>query len=56
MSAGFPLLLSKKVSFKAAKFELLWILQGRTDIQYLRDNGLTIGTTIINALDVQTER
>lgn len=41
MSAGFPLLLSKKVSFKAAKFELLWILQGRTDIQYLRDNGIS---------------
>lgn len=40
MSAGFPLLLSKKVSFKAAKFELLWILQGRTDIKYLRDNGI----------------
>ena len=40
MSAGFPLLLSKKVSFKAAKFELLWILQGRTDMQYLRDNGI----------------
>ena len=40
MSAGFPLLLSKKVSFKAAKFELLWILQGRTDMKYLRDNGI----------------
>ena len=40
MSAGFPLLLSKKVSFKAAKFELLWILQGRTDMQYLKDNGI----------------
>ena len=40
MSAGFPLLLSKKVSFKAAKFELLWILQGRTDMEYLRDNGI----------------
>lgn len=40
MSAGFPLLLSKKVSFKAAKFELLWILQGRTDMKYLRNNGI----------------
>tara|TARA_R110001632_G_scaffold58640_3_gene142688 strand:+ start:6294 stop:7124 length:831 start_codon:yes stop_codon:yes gene_type:complete len=40
MSAGFPLLLSKKVSFKAAKFELLWILHGRTDMKYLRDNGI----------------
>ena len=37
MSAGFPLLLSKRVSFKAAKFELLWILQGRTDMKYLKD-------------------
>ena len=40
MSAGFLLLLSKKVSFKAAKFELLWILQGRTDMEYLRNNGI----------------
>ena len=40
MSAGFPLLLSKKVSFKAAKIELLWILQGRTDMEYSRDNGI----------------
>ena len=40
MSAGFPLLLSKKISFNAAKFELLWILQGRTDLQYLQDNGI----------------
>lgn len=40
MSAGFPLLLSKKVSFNAAKHELLWILQGRTDIKYLNENGI----------------
>ena len=40
MSAGFPLLLSKKVSFNAALYELLWILQGRTDIKYLNDNGV----------------
>ena len=31
MSMGFPLLTGKRVSFKAAKTELLWILQGRTD-------------------------
>jgi thymidylate synthase len=40
MSAGFPLLLSKKVSFNAALHELLWILHGRTDINYLRENGI----------------
>lgn len=40
MSAGFPLLLSKKVSWKAAKSELLWILNGRTDLEYLHDHGV----------------
>lgn len=40
MSAGFPLLTAKKISFKAARTELLWILQGRTDLKYLEDNGV----------------
>lgn len=40
MEAGFPILTSKKVSFNAARTELLWILQGRTDLKYLEDNGV----------------
>ena len=40
MALGFPLLYTKKVSFKAAKVELMWILQGRTDLKYLEDNGV----------------
>jgi len=40
MSLGFPLLTSKRVSFNAARTELLWILQGRTDLKYLEDNGV----------------
>lgn len=40
MSLGFPILTSKKISFNAAKTELLWILQGRTDLKYLEDNGV----------------
>ena len=40
MSAGFPLLTSKRVSFNAARTELLWILNGRTDLKYLEDNGV----------------
>jgi len=31
---------SKKISFNAARTELLWILQGRTDLKYLEDNGV----------------
>ena len=41
MSTGFPLLTTKKIFFKHAVTELLWILQGRSDIGYLNDNGLT---------------
>ena len=40
MSLGFPILTGKKISFNAAKTELLWILQGRTDLKYLEDNGV----------------
>ena len=40
MSMGFPLLTGKRVSFNAARTELLWIIQGRTDLQYLEDNGV----------------
>jgi thymidylate synthase len=40
MRDGFPILTCKKVSFHMAKVELLWILNGRTDLKYLKDNGV----------------
>jgi len=40
MSLGFPILNGKRISFAAAKTELLWILNGRTDLKYLEDNGV----------------
>ena len=40
MTLGFPILTGKKISFNAARTELLWILQGRTDLKYLEDNGV----------------
>ena len=40
MELGFPLLTTKKIYFNHAVTELLWILQGRTDIAYLRDHGV----------------
>jgi thymidylate synthase len=40
MSLDFPILTGKKISFNAARTELLWILQGRTDLKYLEDNGV----------------
>jgi thymidylate synthase len=41
MSLGFPLLTTKKIFFKHAITELLWILQGRSDLDYLHTNGVT---------------
>ena len=40
MSLGFPILTGKKISFNAARTELLWILNGRTDLKYLEHHGV----------------
>ena len=40
MELGFPMLTGKRVSFNAARTEVLWMLQGRTDLKYLEDNGV----------------
>ena len=39
---GFPLLTTKKVHVKSVVHELLWFLQGDTNIKYLKDNGVSI--------------
>ena len=42
MQDGFPLLTTKKLHTKSIIHELLWFLQGNTNIKYLNDNGVTI--------------
>lgn len=42
LQQGFPLLTTKKLFTKAIIHELLWFLQGATNIKYLKDNGVTI--------------
>lgn len=44
MSVGFPLITTKKVNFNHALTEILWILQGRTDMQYLLNNSVNYWT------------
>jgi len=41
MELGFPLLTAKKIFFNHAITELLWILQGRNDMYYLRHHGVS---------------
>ena len=42
LSEGFPLLTTKKVFLKGVIHELLWFLQGDTNIAYLHENNVTI--------------
>jgi thymidylate synthase len=42
LSAGFPLLTTKKLHTKSILHELLWFLKGETNIRYLKENGVTI--------------
>lgn len=42
LSEGFPLLTTKKLHTKSIIHELLWFLKGETNIQYLKENGVSI--------------
>lgn len=42
LSEGFPLVTTKKLHIKSIIYELLWFLQGNTNIKYLNDHGVSI--------------
>jgi thymidylate synthase len=42
LNDGFPLVTTKQCHLKSIIYELLWFLQGNTNIKYLNDHGVTI--------------
>lgn len=42
LQQGFPLVTTKKLHLRSIIYELLWFLKGDTNIQYLKDNGVSI--------------
>ena len=42
LNDGFPLVTTKKLHLKSIIYELLWFLNGDTNIKYLQDNGVRI--------------
>lgn len=42
LAEGFPLITTKRVHFRSIAYELLWFLRGESNVNWLREHGVTI--------------
>ena len=46
LGQGYPLLTTKSLHIKSIIYELLWFLNGDTNIRYLQEHGVLIWSTV----------